>query len=120
MPRAKRGFKRRHRNSKIRNMAEGFKLGLGSQIKRTYEVLDRAGIYGYRDRKVKKRDFRGLWITRLSAATNGADISYSRFVCGLKKANILINRKMLSDIAIVDPKGFEAIVAKVKPLAPTN
>jgi large subunit ribosomal protein L20 len=118
MPRAKRGFKRRRRHNKIRNKAEGFVLGLGSQIRRTSEAVDRAGVYAYRDRRVKKRDFRTLWIARLSAASNGADISYSRLVSALKKAKVLLNRKMLSEIAIHDPKAFEAIVNQVRSLAP--
>ena len=84
------------------------------------EFLDRAGKYAYRDRRAKKRDFRGLWISRLSAATNGNNISYSRFINALTKAKIALNRKMLSEIAIHDPKAFEAIVSKVRSLAPTN
>lgn len=118
MPRAKRGFKRRRRHNKIRDRAEGFVLGLGSQIRRTSEFLDRAGKYAYRDRRAKKRDFRGLWIARLSAATNGNSISYSRFINALIKAKVALNRKMLSEIAIHDPKAFETIVTKVRPLAP--
>ena len=118
MPRAKRGFKRRRRHNKIRDRAEGFVLGLGSQIRRTTEFLDRAGKYAYRDRRAKKRDFRGLWIARLSAATNGNAISYSRFINALIKAKVTLNRKMLSEIAIHDPKAFETIVTKVRPLAP--
>jgi large subunit ribosomal protein L20 len=118
MPRAKRGFKRRRRHNKLRNKAEGFVLGLGSQIRRTAEAVDRAGVYAYRDRRVKKRDFRGLWIARLSAATNASDISYSRFISALKKAKVELNRKMLSEIAIHDPKAFETLVSKVRALAP--
>ncbi len=120
MPRAKRGTKRRTRHNKLRNKAEGFVLGLGSQIRRTSEAIDRAGVYAYRDRKVKKRDARGLWITRLNAAAGAQDISYSRLINALKKANVMINRKMLSEIAIHDPKGFEGIVAQVRSLAPAN
>lgn len=118
MPRAKRGFKKRRRYNKLRNKAEGFTLGLGSQHRRMAEAVDRAGVYAYRDRKAKKRDFRGLWISRLAAATNGVGISYSRFVAALKKSNVLLNRKMLSEIAIHDPKGFETVVSKVKANAP--
>ena len=118
MPRAKRGFKRRRRHNKIRDKAEGFVLGRGSQIRRTSEAVDRASIYAYRDRRVKKRDFRGLWIARLSAATSGADMSYSRFIGALKKANIKLDRKVLSDIAIADPSGFQQIVDQVRSLAP--
>ena len=118
MPRAKRGFKRRRRHNKLRNKAEGFVLGLGSQIRRTSEAIDRAGVYAYRDRRVKKRDFRGLWIARLSAATAGNDISYSRFINAMLKAKVLLNRKMLSEIAIHDPSAFQTIVSKVRSLAP--
>ncbi len=118
MPRAKRGFKRRRRHNKIRNKAEGMVLGLGSQIRRTSEFLDRAGVYAFRDRRVKKRDFRTLWIARLSAATAGNNISYSRFINAMTKSKVALNRKMLSEIAIHDPKGFEVIVDKVRSLAP--
>lgn len=120
MPRAKRGFKRRRRHNKIRNRAEGMKLGLGSQIRRTSEFLDRAGIYAFRDRRAKKRDMRGLWIARMSAAATGNGISYSRLIAALNKAKILINRKMLSEIAIHDPKAFTTIVDKVRSLSPAN
>ncbi len=120
MPRAKRGFKRRRRHNKLRNKAEGFVLGLGSQIRRTAEAVDRAGVYAYRDRKAKKRDFRGLWIARVSAAASGQSISYSRLISALTKAKIALNRKMLSEIAIADPKGFEKIVSEVKSLAPAQ
>ena len=119
MPRAKRGTKLRRRHNKLRNKAEGFVLGLGSQIRRTAEAVDRAGVYAYRDRRVKKRDFRGLWIARLSAAASGNEISYSRLINALGKAKVALNRKMLSEIAIHDPKGFANIVSKVKSLAPT-
>ena len=120
MPRAKRGTKRRQRHNKLRNKAEGFVLGLGSQIRRTSEAIDRAGVYAFRDRRVKKRDFRGLWIARLSAAATGNNISYSRFINALTKAKISLNRKMLSEIAIHDPKAFETIVSKVREFAPAN
>jgi large subunit ribosomal protein L20 len=119
MPRAKRGFKRRRRHNKLRNKAEGFVLGLGSQIRRTSEAIDRAGVYAFRDRRVKKRDFRGLWITRLSAAAQSSDISYSRLISALTKAKVALNRKMLSDIAITDPTAFATIVDKVRSMAPT-
>jgi large subunit ribosomal protein L20 len=118
MPRAKRGFKRRQRINKLRDKAEGFRFGLGAQVRRTYEAVDRAGVYAYRDRRVKKRDFRMLWIARIAAATNGLEISYSRFINALSQAKIGINRKMLSEIAIKDPSAFNAIVDKVKALAP--
>lgn len=118
MPRAKRGFKLRRRHNKLRNKAEGFVLGLGSQIRRTAEAVDRAGVYAYRDRRVEKRDFRGLWISRLSAAANTNGISYSRLIGALKKSNVEVNRKMLSEIAIHDPSAFTAIVQQVRANAP--
>ncbi len=120
MPRAKRGFKRRRRHKKVLDRAEGFVLGRKNLFRRTAEAVDRAFGYAYRDRRNKKRDFRTLWIARLSAATNGLDLSYSRFVAALKKAEVKLDRKVLSDIAINDPAGFKAIVDQVRSLAPTN
>ena len=120
MPRAKRGFKRRRRHNKILKQAEGFVLGRKNKIRRTAEAVDRANIYAYRDRRAKKRDFRQLWIARISAATNTCNISYSRFISALKKAKIELDRKILSDIAIRDPKAFAQIVEQVRTLAPTN
>ena len=120
MPRAKRGFKRRHRRKKILKKAEGFVLGRKNQARRTAEAVDRAGVYAFRDRRAKKRDFRALWIARLSAALNGNDISYSRFIGALKKAQVRLDRKVLSDIAIKDPQEFSAIVKEVRSFAPVN
>lgn len=120
MPRAKRGFKRRIRRKKILKKAEGFVLGRKNQASRTAEAVDRAGMYAFRDRRAKKRDFRTLWIARMSAALGGNDMSYSRFIFALKKANINLDRKVLSDIAIKDPNGFKAIVDQVRSLAPAN
>jgi large subunit ribosomal protein L20 len=119
MPRAKRGFKRRRKHNKILKKAEGFVFGRKNKIRRAAEAVDRAGVYAYRDRRAKKRDFRQLWIARLSAAASTNAISYSRLVAALKKAQVKLDRKVLSDIAIVDPKGFSAIVEQVRSLAPT-
>jgi large subunit ribosomal protein L20 len=118
MPRAKRGFKRRTRRKKILEKASGFVLGRGVQAARTAEAVDRAGVYAYRDRRAKKRDFRQLWIARLSAALGANDISYSRFIGALKVAKVGLDRKVLSDIAIRDPQGFSAIVNEVRSHAP--
>lgn len=118
MSRAKRGFKRRRRHNKILDRAEGFVLGRKNKIRRTAEAVDRAGVYAYRDRRAKKRDFRTLWIARLSAATSANNVSYSRFVNALKNAKIELDRKILSDIAIADPMAFSAIVDDVRALAP--
>ena len=120
MPRAKRGFKRRQRHNKILDRAEGFAFGRKNKIRRASEAVDRAGIYAYRDRKVKKRSFRQLWIARLSAACNTNGISYSRFVSALNKAQISLNRKMLAEIANYNPVDFSAIVDQVRSLAPAN
>ncbi|MEK6706580.1 MAG: 50S ribosomal protein L20 [Bdellovibrionota bacterium] len=120
MPRAKRGFKRRRRHNKVLKRAEGFVLGRKNKYKRTAEAVDRALCYAYRDRRVKKRDFRQLWIARLSAASSANDISYSRLISALGKAEVKLNRKILSDIAITDPKAFSLIVNEVRAMAPTN
>lgn len=120
MPRAKRGFKRRRRHNKILKRAEGFVLGRKNKIRRTTEAVDRAGVYAYRDRRVKKREFRQLWIARLSAAAGANNISYSRLIAALIKAQVKLDRKVLSDIAIVDPKAFTAIVDQVRSLAPQH
>lgn len=120
MPRAKRGFKRRRRHNKVLKRAEGFVLGRKGLYRRTAEAVDRAFVYAFRDRRAKKRDFRGLWISRLSAAASNNDISYSRLIAALKKANIEVDRKILSDIAIADPSAFSAIVNEVRSLAPAN
>jgi large subunit ribosomal protein L20 len=120
MPRAKRGFKKRRRHKKVLERASGFVLGLGSKFRRTAEAVDRAHGYAFRDRRAKKRDFRQLWIARLSAAANTNDISYSRLIAALKKAQIKLDRKVLADIAIIDPSGFKAIVDQVRTLAPKN
>ena len=120
MPRAKRGFKRRRRHNKVLDRAEGFVLGRKNKFKRTAEAVDRSFIYAYRDRRVKKREFRQLWIARLSAASNNCGISYSRLICALKGAQVQLDRKILSDIAIADPSAFSAIVDQVRSFAPAQ
>jgi len=118
MPRAKRGFKRRRKHNKILDRAAGFVAGRKNKIRRAAEAVDRAHIYAFRDRRAKKRDFRQLWIARLSAAASDNNISYSRLIHALVKSQIQLDRKVLSDIAIVDPKTFTAIVDQVRALAP--
>jgi len=98
----------------MRRAAKGFRGGL-SKLYRTYKhAIIRAGVYAYRDRRARKRDFRSLWVTRLHAACEARDMRYSRFIYGLKNASVIINRKMLSEIAIHDPEAFDAIVAVAK------
>ncbi len=120
MSRAKRGFKRRRRHNKILKRAEGFSFGRKNKIRRASEAVDRAHIYAFRDRRAKKRDFRQLWIARISAAASANDISYSRLVFALDKAQIALDRKILADLAIAEPQAFTAIVNEVRTLAPAH
>src|SRR6185503_13809416 len=120
MPRAKRGFKRRRRHNKVLKRAEGFVLGRKNKFKRTAEAVDRAHMYAFRDRRAKKRDFRQLWIARLSAAAGTNNISYSRLIAALTKAEVKLDRKVLSEIAIADPRAFTAIVDSVRSLSPAH
>ena len=117
MPRAKRGVKARRRRKKILKLARG----MNASRRTTYSVAKRAVFkalsYSYRDRRLKKRDFRSLWIARINAACRAYGIPYSRFINGLKAANISLNRKLLADMAVNDPTGFENVVAKVKQVA---
>tara|TARA_B100000315_G_C14216756_1_gene424595 strand:- start:168 stop:515 length:348 start_codon:yes stop_codon:yes gene_type:complete len=114
MPRVKRGVTASKRRKKVLKRTKGYLLGRSKKYKQAKEASLKAGQYSYRDRKAKKRDFRRLWITRLNAAVREHDMSYSKFVDGLKKAKIGIDRKILSDIAISEPKTFAKIVSQVK------
>lgn len=110
MPRAKRGFKARRRKNRLLKHAEGF---FGSRHKLfafAQEVVRKAWVYAYIGRRLRRRDFRRLWITRINAGARLNGTSYSRLVNGLKNANITIDRKILSDLAIADPGAFTAIV----------
>ncbi len=116
MPRAKRGVKARRRRKKILKLARG----MYASRRTTYSVAKRAVFkalsYSYRDRRQKKRDFRSLWIVRINAACRAYGIPYSRFISGLKNANINLNRKSLAEMAVNDPVGFKNVVTKVKQL----
>lgn len=114
MPRAKRGFKARRRRNRILKHASGFHSARSRLFAYAKEVVMKAWVYAYAHRKRKKRDFRRLWIARINAAARINGTSYSRLMHGLKTANIALDRKVLSDIAIVDPKGFEQIVKHAK------
>lgn len=114
MPRAVDGTRRTRRRKKILKQAKGFYGRRSTNLRTAKDAVRKAGQYAYRDRKVRKRDFRRLWITRISAACRAEDISYSRFINGLNKANIEINRKVLSNMAIEDPKAFSQLVSKAK------
>ncbi|MEI6498987.1 MAG: 50S ribosomal protein L20 [bacterium] len=112
--RVKRGTVRKDKHKKILKKAKGFIGRRNSVYKLAKQAVIKAGQYSYRDRKVKKRVFRALWITRLNAAVHGMGMTYSTFINKLGTANITINRKILADIAVNEPKVFEAIVAKLK------
>jgi large subunit ribosomal protein L20 len=97
--------------------AKGYRSSSGHLYRAAKQAVRRAGVYAFSGRRRKKRDFRSLWVTRITAACRQRNVMYSRLIAGLKKANIAINRKMLSEIAIADPAGFDAIVAAAKPSA---
>src|SRR4029077_14138200 len=109
MPRIKRGFQARRRRNRILKQAEGFFGGRKNRFRQAVEVVRHSWEYGYISRKLKKRDFRRLWITRINAAARINGTSYSRLVSGLKKANIGLDRKILADIAVHDIASFGAI-----------
>src|SRR3990172_6469796 len=114
MPRAKGGPKTRARRKRVLNLAEGF-WGAKSRLFRTAtEAVDRALKYAYRDRKVRKRDFRRLWIARINAAARLNGMTYSRFIAGLTKSGIALDRKVLADMAVTDPAGFAKLVEMAK------
>ena len=114
MARIKRGVTARKKRRKILKMAKGF-FGARSRLLRTAtEAVNKAMSYAYRDRRGRKREFRALWIARINAAARLNDITYSRLMDGLKKADIALDRKVLSDIAITDPKGFAALCEQAK------
>jgi large subunit ribosomal protein L20 len=110
MARVTRGFKARRRGNKVLKLAKGFRGGRHKLYKTATEAVDRALNYAYRDRRNKKRDFRRLWITRISAAAKQNGTSYSQLMGGLKKAGVELDRKVLSNMAILDPNGFSQVV----------
>ena len=114
MPRVKRGFKARRRRKKILKAAKGFREGHSKQIRTARITVDRARVYAYRDRRVRKREFRSLWITRINAAARENGLSYSKFISGLKEAGIHLDRKILADMAIQDPGAFSQLASMVQ------
>jgi large subunit ribosomal protein L20 len=114
MARIKRGVTARKKRRKILKMAKGF-FGARSRLLRTAtEAVNKALTYAYRDRRARKRDFRKLWIARINAAARLNNITYSRLIDGMKKANIELDRKILAELAVNDPQGFAKVVALVK------
>src|SRR5687767_4074363 len=114
MPRVKRGVTARARHKKVLALAKGFRGRRKNVFRIAKQAVMRAGQYAYRDRRTKKRVFRQLWIARINAATRSHGLTYSKFVAGLKKAQIDLDRKVLSDMAIHDPAAFGSIVEQVK------
>lgn len=114
MPRVKRGSKARRRRKKILKAAKGYRGGLSKQFRTASISVDRAGMYAYRDRRNRKRDFRRLWIIRINAAARENGLSYSKLMGGLQKAGIDLDRKMLADMAVHDPTAFSQLAGTVQ------
>ena len=112
--RTTKGAARRKAKRRLFKKAKGFRGGRGKLLRTVKETLVRAGVFAYRDRKVRKRDFRRLWITRLNAACRAHGLRYSEFIFGLKKAGIELDRKVLSEMAIHEPTEFASVVEQVK------
>lgn len=114
MPRARSGAARHRRKKRIFKAVKGYRGGRSKLFRTAKEAIVRAGCFAYRDRRNRKRDFRALWITRLTAACRARGIAYSRFIFGLQTAGVVLNRKMLSEIAIHDETAFDTIVEIAK------
>lgn len=114
MARVKRGVTAKARHKKILKKAKGYSQARRKLIKTAKQAVTKAGQYAYRDRRVRKREFRALWIQRINAAARGHGLSYSRFMNGLKRAGIEVDRKVLADIAVQDSAAFGALAAKAK------
>ncbi len=106
MPRVKKAVKSRERRKKVLKMASGYRGGRGRLLRTAKETVDRALKFAYRDRRVRKRDFRSLWIVRINAAAREHGMSYSRFMDGLKKANVTLDRKSLAELAVNNAEAF--------------
>ncbi len=112
--RTKKGAARTQAKKRLFKRAKGYRGGRGKLLRTVKETLVRAGVYAYRDRKVRKRDFRRLWITRINAACRMRDLRYSQLIDGLNKAGVELDRKSLAEIAVCDPNGFDKIVDAAK------
>jgi len=118
MPRVTRGTKRHKKRLKILKQAKGYWGARSRNYRTAKEAVERALLYAYRDRRVRKREFRRLWIIRIKAASENNGLSYNRFIHGLKKLNIGLDRKILADLAVNSPQAFLRIVEKVKQATP--
>ncbi len=110
--RVKRGFKARRRRNRVLKLAKGYRGRRNRCYKRANDAVERAMMQSARGRRVRRRDFRSLWIARINAAARLSGVSYSRFINGLKKANVHLDRKVLADIAVADPLAFAAIAKR--------
>jgi large subunit ribosomal protein L20 len=115
MPRAKKGAARHQGKVRVLKAAKGYVGGRSRMYRVAAMTVARAEIYATRDRRRRKRDFRRLWITRITAALMTRGMSYAQLIYGMKKANIILDRKIMSDMAIADPAGFDSVVAAVRP-----
>ncbi|RJQ61464.1 MAG: 50S ribosomal protein L20 [Desulfobacteraceae bacterium] len=107
--RIKRGFKARRRRQKVLKLARGFRGGRSKLFRTAADSVDKALMYAYRDRRARKRDFRRIWISRINAAVRMHDLSYSKFIHGLKAAHVDLDRKILAEMAVSDPSGFSQL-----------
>lgn len=114
MPRTRGGFKTRQRRKKVLKLAKGYRGAKSKLFRTATEAVDKALGYAYRDRRNRKREFRKLWITRINAAADTHNLSYSRMIHGLKELNISLNRKILADMAVNDPSGFTRLAKMAK------
>ncbi len=114
MSRVKRGVRARARHKKYLKMAKGFRGGRRRMYRSAREAVERGLSFAYRDRKVRKREFRNLWIVRINAAVRPLGLSYSRFMGGAKKAGLGLDRKVLADLAVYDPAGFARVAELVR------
>jgi len=114
MPRAKRGTKARRRHKKTLKLAKGNVGGRRKQYRQARETVERGLTYAFRDRRVRKREFRGLWIVRINAAARQNGLSYSQLMHGLKQGGVTVDRKILADLAVRDPAGFQEFTQLAK------
>ncbi len=114
MPRVKRGVAARKRRNRIFKDAKGYSASRSTLLKTAREAVQKGWKYAYRDRRQRKREFRGLWIARINAAAREHDLSYSRLIHGLKQAGVEVDRKILAELAVSDPKAFGELAALAK------
>jgi large subunit ribosomal protein L20 len=112
--RVKRGVTKRARHKKVLKLASGFRAARGKLIRPARLAVEKSLIYAYRDRKQRKRQFHRLWIARINAAAREHGLSYSRFIAGLKRAGVEMDRKVLADLAVAEPKAFSELVELAK------